>query len=67
MVNLKDVIHFVYLCQKEGGARGRDLPLATREHDKVRQYARRAGYVVYEDRGQGKRWFATGKPVNATD
>lgn len=41
------------------GARGADLPLATREHDRIRQACRRAGLVVHENRGSGKLWFIT--------
>ena len=55
----EDVNKFVELCKRPLGARKRDLPMATREHDAVRQLARRSGLVVFEDRGHGKRWFAT--------
>lgn len=51
--------HFVSVLKKfPDGATKNDLPYATRDEDKARQYARRSGKAVYEDRGKGKRWFA---------
>lgn len=58
-----DLIKFVELCNRPMGARKKDLPPATREQDAVRQLARKSGLVVFEDRGHGKRWFATGEVV----
>ncbi|MEQ8182555.1 hypothetical protein [Marinobacter salarius] len=55
-----EVQAFVLQCKAyPHGARRKDLPLATRYVDKIRQTARKLGLVVYEDRGKGKRWFAT--------
>lgn len=47
------------IAKCQDGARGVDLPLATREHDRIRQSCRRGGLVVHENRGSGKRWFIT--------
>ena len=52
------ILQFVKLCQREGGARRSDLPCASRKEDKIRQAARKRGLVVFEDRGDGCRWFA---------
>jgi hypothetical protein len=41
------------------GARRHDLPPASRWQDKVRQYARKRKWVVYENRGKGARWHLT--------
>lgn len=53
-----EITRFVSACYVPGGARRKDLGLANRENDKVRQAARKRGLVVYEDRGDGARWFA---------
>ena len=61
------ILQFVKLCQREGGARRSDLPCASRQEDKVRQAARKRGLVVFEDRGDGCRWFAVGGNNIATE
>ena len=61
------ILQFVKLCQREGGARRSDLPWASRQEDKVRQAARKRGLVVFEDRGDGCKWFAVGGNSIATE
>ena len=62
------ILQFVKLCQREGGARKSHLPCASRKEDKIRQAARKRGLVVFEDRGDGCRWFAAnGKSIATED
>ena len=43
------------------GLSSRKLGVATRNADKVRQKLRRDGLIIYENRGNGSRWFITPK------
>jgi Mn-dependent DtxR family transcriptional regulator len=43
------------------GLSSRSLGVATRAADKVRQKLRRDELIIYENRGNGSRWFITPK------
>lgn len=44
-------------CCGDDGAQRKDLPVADRQNDKIRQACRKDGLCVYENRGLGLRWF----------